>query len=233
MTARTPLMVLAALLLVGCTEESARQRGVPSSAATSPPPPAQSVPAAPRPAPADLSVDALSRELGCGKSKASEPCRILGEFATATRWAPKLPSGEGRWVGNATIRDKGKEKSEIFMLFAKNVPTSQVSPGDLALKVGYGTIAEELRDHAAKMIRALARGDTPNRRNQARATIESFVPQVIRGAVATEAASVQLISEEQVYLRQVGRRVLVVMPNRQVSAAAGDGTYAELWVATW
>ncbi len=233
MTVRTPLTVLAALISLACTEESARQRVMPSSDPSTVPPPVQSAPPAPRPAPADLSVEALSRELGCGKTSVSEPCRILGEFATASRWTPRLPSGEGRWVGNATIVDKGKEKREILILFAKNVPTSHVSPGDLALKVGYDTIAEDLRDHAGKMIRSLARGDTPNRRNQARATIESFVPQVMRGAVNTALASVQLISEEQVFLRQAGRKVLVVMPNRQVSAVAGDGTYAELWVATW
>lgn len=199
---------------------------VASVAAPEPPPP-------PRPAPADVELEPYLKDLKCQKSSTSEACRLLTEFAEAKRWSFNVPAGEGRWVGNAIIREKGVETKQLMILWAKRVPTAQVGPGDLALKVGTGTLEKELLEHGFKMVRSLSQGDQPSKRNQARPVVEQFVPTVQRGAVATSGASVRLISEETVYLRQQGRKVVLFAPNLTSGAASGDGTYAEFWVSTW
>jgi hypothetical protein len=229
------VLLSAVVAVAGCGNDLGKGSAAVASASATPTQPllVSPPPAPPPPPPADLVLEPMVRELGCGKKSTSAPCRILQDFAVGTRWAPKLPSGEGRWVGSATVREKGVERQDVMILWAKIVPTSQISPGELPMRVGFGTVGEDIREHAFKMIRSLGRGDSPSPRNQARVFVESFVPTVHRGAVNTAAASVQLISEELVYLRQSGRKVLVLMPSRQVSATPGDGTYAELWVSTW
>jgi hypothetical protein len=187
----------------------------------------------PRPAPEDIVLEPLLKSLKCDKKSKIDSCRILNEFAGATRFLPQTPAGEGRWVGNAFVREKGEEKRQLFLLWAKQVPTSQVNSGDLPIRVGTGTLSDDLVEHGFKMVRALSQGDQPSKHNQARPAVEAFVPTTHRGAVNTAGASVRLISEDSVYLRQVGRKVLLVMPNQTQSAAAGDGTYAEFWRATW
>ena len=188
---------------------------------------------APRPAPADIVLDPILKELKCDKKSKSDSCRILNEFAGAARWSGQTPAGEGRWIGNAYVRDKGVEKRQLLLLWAKQMPTSQVGPGDLPVRVGTGTLPDDVLDHGFKMITAVSQGDSPSKRNQARPLVESFVPTTHHGAVNTSGASVRLISEDAVYLRQSGRRVLLVMPSQTQNASPGDGTYAEFWRATW
>jgi hypothetical protein len=136
-------------------------------------------------------------------------------------------------VGNAIVREKGAEKKQLMVLWAKRMPTAQVGPQDLPLKVGTGSLPDDVQEHGFKMVRALSQGDSPSKRNQAKPLVEAFIPTTTRGAVATAGASVRLISEESVYLRQEGRKVLLFAPNLSQSATAGDGTYAEFWSSTW
>jgi hypothetical protein len=229
--AAVPFVVV--VTLFGCEDKK------PKASTASATPSAASVPEpikvteAPRPAPDDIVLEPLLKELKCDKKSKMDTCRILNEFAVATRWSVQTPAGEGRWIGNAFVREKGVEKKQLILLWAKQMPTSQVGPGDLAVRVGTGTLADELVEHGFKMVAALNRGDQPSPRNQARHEVEAFVPTTHRGAVNTAGASVRLIAEETVYLRQAGRKVLMIVPSRTQSAAAGDGTYAEFWRATW
>ncbi len=222
--------------VLGC--EDKKQKATAASAAASATsvasvPEPNKVAEAPRPAPADIVLDPLLKDLKCDKKSKADSCRVLNEFAEATRWIVQTPAGEGRWIGQAFVRDKGVEKKQLLMLWAKTMPTSQVALGDLPVRVGTSTLADDLVEHGFKMVAAISRGDQPSKRNQARPEVESFVPATHRGAVNTAGASVRLISEETVYLRQVGRKVLMVMPSQAQSAAPGDGTYAEFWRATW
>jgi hypothetical protein len=180
-----------------------------------------------------VDLAAFVKDLKCGDKATTESCRLLTEFRDAKTWNFKLPAGEGRWVGNAILREKGAEKKQLMILWAKRMPTAQVGAGDLPLKVGTGTLQQELLDHGFKMVRALSQGDQPSKRNQARPVIEAFVPGTQRGAVATQGPSVRLISEEPVYIRQQGRKVLLFSPNLSQGAKTGDGTYAELWLSNW
>lgn len=188
---------------------------------------------APRPAPVDIDLGPLVKHLKCDKKSKTESCRLLNEFAEGARFVAQTPAGEGRWIGNAYVREKGKETKQLLLLWAKQVPTSQVGPGDLPIRIGTGTLDQSIVEHGFKMVNALSRSDQPSKHNQARSVVDSFVPTTQRGAVDTAGASVRLISEESTYLRQLGRKVLMLTPNQAQSATPGDGTYAELWRATW
>ena len=223
-----------ALSLFGCDNHAQHSASAAESSATkAPPPPLATVAEPPRPAPADITLDPYLRDLKCGKAAKGDTCRILTEFAEAKRWVFNKPAGEARWVGSAFVREKGVEKKQLLILWAKRMPTAQVGPGDLPIKVGTGTLDSELVEHGFKMVRSLSQGDQPSKHNQARSKVEEFVPTIQRGAVATSGASVRLIAEDTVYLRQLDRKVLMFAPNLSSSATAGDGTYAEFWVSTW
>jgi hypothetical protein len=219
------------LVAVGCDDQP--KKTIATAAPSVNVAPEVTPPAATRPAPADIELDSYVKELKCGKKATTDSCRLLQEFSVAKRWTFNLPSGEGRWVGNAFVREKGIEKKQLMILWAKRMPTAQVGPGDLPLKVGTGTLSDDLLEHGFKMVRSLSQGDSPSKRNQAKPQVEAFVPTTTRGAVTTAGASIRLISEESVYLRQDGRKVLLFAPNLGQSAAAGDGTYAEFWSSTW
>lgn len=223
-----------ALAAFGCEAKKEHPQSVASAAvaATAAAEPVK-VAEAPRPAPADLVLEPLVKSLKCDKKSKTDSCRVLEEFVEGKRFIAQTPAGEGRWIGNAFVREKGVEKKQLLILWAKQVPTSQVGPGDLPVRIGTGTLDDELVEHGFKMINALSRSDQPSKRNQARSAVDTFVPTTQRGAVNTEGMSVRLIAEEPIYLRQSGRKVVMVMPNQSQSAAAGDGTYAEFWRATW
>lgn len=226
---------LPVLVSLTCCESKKAGPGAAASAASSAPsvPPVKVVDAPPRPAPADIVLEPLLKELKCDKKAKTDSCRVLTEFSEGKRWIAQTPAGEGRWFGLAFVRDKGVEKKQLMILWAKQMPTSQVGPGDLPLRVGTGTLSDDLIEHGFKMVTALSQSDQPSKRNQARSQVESFVPTTHRGAINTAGASVRLISEESAYFRQSGRKVLLVMPNEAQSASPGDGTYAEFWRATW
>ena len=231
--AKALLLLSFSLFSVGCEGEKAKKTSASAAPSAEPAPAPIKVVDAPKPAPVDVVLEPLLKDLKCDKKAKTESCRILTEFATAQRWSAQTPAGEGRWIGQAFAREKGMEKKELILLWAKQVPTSQVGPGDLPIRVGTGTLSEDLVEHGFKMVAALARGDQPSKRNQARPQVEIFVPKTHRGAVNTAGASVRLISEDSVYLRQAGRKVLMIVPNQAQGAAPGDGKYAEFWRATW
>jgi hypothetical protein len=226
------VLVPCLLLAVACDDKPTKKTAASAAASVAEAPVVTAQPPAPR-APADVQLESYLKDLKCDKKATTDSCRILLEFAEGKRATFNMPSGEGRWVGNAYIREKGVEKKQITMFWAKRVPTAQVGPGDLPLKMGTGALSDDLLEHGMKMVRSLAQGDTPSKRNQARPVVEAFVPSTQRAAVNTQGASVRLISEETVYLRQSGRKLLMFAPNLSQSAATGDGTYAEFWVSTW
>jgi len=217
----------------GCEEKKGQPPSAASAALASAAAEPVKVAEPPRPAPSDLGLEPLIKSLKCDKKSKADSCRIMGEFAEGKRFIAQTPAGEGRWIGNAFVREKGIEKKQLMILWAKQVPTGQVGSGDLPVRVGMGTLDEELIEHGFKMVNALSRSDQPSKRNQARPAVDTFLPTTQRGAVNTDGVSVSLIAEEPIYLRQSGRKVVMVMPNLSSGAAPGDGTYAEFWRATW
>ncbi len=232
--AASTLITIAALdLFASCRKSepikpTASSRAVSTEIAAQPPPPVV-VP----PAPKDMDVAALERDLGCSKASRLQACRILKEFSLAQRFTAHTPSGEGRWIGNAVTVEKGVETTGHLVLWAKQVPTSQVGPGDLPIKAGFGFIREGLKLQSEKLMRALVRSADPPESNPAYQFAKAFVPSKPRVMVNTAGPSVHLTSEESVYLRFAPPRKVYLINPAPSTAAAGDGVYAELWLGDW
>ncbi len=226
--------VCALSALAGCDKAATNKSAGPSAPSTVEPAPSASQPVPVPPAPADIQVEALLEELKCAKAGPKQACRVIKEFAQAQRFTAQPPSGEGRWVGQAYTVDKGVEKKKESILWAKRVPTSQVGPGDLPVKVGYEFFPDYLDSHAEKLVRALSRGDPPSPKNQAFPFVQKVVPGKQRVIVNTNGQSVHVTSEESIYIRaKAPRGVYLVNPSNATGASSGDGMYAELWLADW
>jgi hypothetical protein len=232
---RPAILALSASFLVpiACSKSSSDAPPLPSAvpAASAPiaPPPAE--PALPAALPADLDVAALKKKLACVGDTRRQSCRILNEFEGAARFAPQIPSGEGRWIGNAYKMEKNAEKSELVVVSASQVPTSTVGPNELALKVGIGPMPDDKREHGTKLVNALSHGDSVSKLNQAAPYVKTWKPSDARGTMATSGTSIRTLSEE-VYLRQTSTKVLLVRL-KTAAGAAPEATVAELWAAAW
>jgi hypothetical protein len=206
-----------------------------SAAATATEPTRQALPPALPPAvPADLDVAALQKKLACAGDTRRQACRILDEFEQASGFAPKIPSGEGRFIGNAYTLEKGAEKSDLLMLSVSQVPTSTVPPGELALHIGTGPVPADRHDHGVKLANALSHGDTVSKNNQAAPYIKSWKAPDAQGTMQTSGSSVRLVAQEM-FLRQgsASKVLLVRMKPQGASGGAPEGTFAELWAASW
>jgi hypothetical protein len=226
-------LVLFGFATSGCGKSGPSDAPSASSAASAKAPaplPTQAPTALPSAAPADVDVAAIRKKLGCTDARRSL-CRVLGEFAEANRFAPQIPSGEGRWIGTAYSTEKGAEKSELMLFSAVQAPTSTVGPGELALRVGTGSVPDEKRDHGVKLASALARGDVVSKTNQTAPYVKTWKPANPKGTMQTTGNSVRLVSEE-VFLRQTSTKTLLVRVKSSPSGAE-DVTAAELWPVSW
>lgn len=232
-----PNAVLICGLLIaisGCDRSDSNKKSPASTATSSQAEPMPSVAPIAPPAPQDMDVAALERDLNCAKTGPKQACRILKDFSQAQRYTAHTPSGEGRWVGHAFVVAKGVETERELVLWAKVVPTSQVGPGDLAIKVGFDFFPDDLKSHAEKLVRTISRGDQPSPKNQAFPFVKAFMPAKQRVIVNTAGQSVHVTAEESIYLRaKAPRSVYIVNPSTSREAAPGDGMYAELWLADW
>ena len=234
--ASLPLFFAAALSLASCNSQPAREGTsvAASAAATGEPAKAPSPAPAPLPAsaPTDLDVAALKKKLACVGDTRRQACRILNEFGEASRFAPQIPSGEGRWIGTAHTIEKGVEKSELMIVSASQVPTSTVAPGELALKVGIGPLPDDKRDHGIKLVNALSHGDTVSKNNQAAPYVKSWKPGDAQATMTTSDVSIRRVADET-YLRQTSVKMLLVRLKAQAAGSAAEATLAELWPAAW
>jgi len=232
-----PNAILISALLIAvwaCDKSDSKKKSPESTAASSQAEPLPSVAPVAPPAPQDMDVAALERDLNCAKTGPKQACRIIKDFSQAQRYTAHTPSGEGRWVGNAFVVAKGVETERELILWAKVVPTSQVGPGDLAIKVGFDFFPDDLKSHAEKLVRTISRGDQPSPKNQAFPFLKAFMPAKQRVIVNTAGQSVHVTAEESIYLRaKAPRSVFIVNPSTSREAAPGDGMYAELWLADW
>lgn len=232
---------VAALVAVASLAGAACEKTSPSptpgqAAASATTAPATPTPAEPAPPPPELDVAAQEKALGCPRAH-KDACRILAEFASAGTWQAQMPSGEGAWVGRAVVVSGKLDSVESLVLGARRVPTSEVGPGDLPLKVALGPMPGDQSAATDKLVSALARGDTAPKSNAALAYAKSWRPASARAATKTTGSSLRLVSDASVYLRQTSaQKVLVVQigaaaPGKVV--AAGDASYAELWPVSW
>jgi hypothetical protein len=239
---KTPLcLALASVSLfgLGCDKKETPPAPAASAVAPAPPPSVAVAPASPaQPPSADIDVATLQKHLSCQTTgTGKQACRILAEFAEARRFSGDTPSGEGKWFGFAYTVEKKAEKTDLMIFAAKKVGTAQIGPNDLPIRVGFGTMPEDKKAHGQKLAAALSRSDVVGKNNQAQPFVKSFVPTGDRGVVPTTGASVRLISDEVVYVREgPNHKILVVRPRISepgAPGAPGEGTYAELWLASW
>jgi hypothetical protein len=185
----------------------------------------------PAASPPDLDVEGLKKKLACGGSARRQACRILSEFGAASRFEPRIPSGEGRWIGNAYALEKETKQPELILLSVSQVPTSTVPAGELALRVGTGPMPDDKRDHGVKLANALARGDTVPKTNAAAPYVKAWKPADAQGTMNTSGNSIRLVAQEA-YLRLAAGKVLVVQL-KATKSGSPEGIAGELWAASW
>src|SRR5262249_40866769 len=172
-----------------------------------------------------LDVAALKKKLSCAGDTRRQSCRILNEFGDAARFSPQIPSGEGRWIGNAYTLEKNAEKSELMIVAVSQAPTSTVPPGELALKVGIGPVPNDKREHGVKLVNALSHGDTVSKLNQTAPYVKAWKPSDARGTMATSGVSVRTVTDE-VFVRQASTKLLLVRLKAQSAGAPAEATFA-------
>ncbi len=183
----------------------------------------------------DIDVTALQKKLRCASSAHRDACRILDEFTSGGNWRLRVPSGQGRWAGNAFSIAAGKDKADLLVLSAREVPTSTIAPGDLPFRIGTGSFPDGLRTAATKLVGALMRDDAPGRANSAVAFLETWTSGQEYSVVPTTGDSVRLVAEHETYIRQgKGQKLVLVQPHVIPSdPSLPDGLYAELWPTNW
>jgi hypothetical protein len=228
-------LIVLCLTVIACTKPaSERAPSASASPATSAPVPTipPVPPALAQVAPADLDVDGLKKTLACASGRKRSTCRILNDFGNAARFAPQIPSGEGRWIGNAFALEKQAPKSDLLLLSVSRVPTSTVPAGELSLRIGTGALPADKRDHGVKLANALARGDTVSRNNAAAPYVKGWKALDAQGTMNTSGSSIRLVAQETFLRQGSGDKVLLVRLKRTKSGAL-EGTVAELWPASW
>jgi hypothetical protein len=205
----------------------------PPASAAEPGPPEPTRQALPAASPADLDVAALKKKLACAGDTKRQVCRILDEFDQGSAFAPNIPSGQGRYIGNAYTLEKNAEKSELLMLSVSQVPTATVPAGELAMHIGTGAVPADRHDHGVKLANALSHGDTVSKNNQALPYIKSWTAPDAQGTMQTSGKSVRLVSQELFLRLGSSSKVLLVRVKPAASGAAPEGTFAELWAASW
>jgi len=231
------LVALVALLgLAACEQPPAPDAAPAGSAAPSAAPSAQTAAEPPPPPPDDLDVAELQAALKCAASAKSGPCAILAKAASCSPWGASVPSGEGRWIGRASVVAEGKVTDTFAILRLKNVPLAEIGPGQLPAKVALAEIPKDessAHGQADRVIRAFERGDVPPRTNPALEYLKQRTEWPDAPAVRTRGGHVQAIAQGGLYLCEGPKRQLLAVQRAATRRGSGDGTYAELWATTW
>ena len=187
------------------------------------------------PPPPDVEPTSLAEDLGCKEEDKTPICRIMAEFAEGKPWKAKTPSGLGVWIGNAYQIGKPDAEGQLYVLRAKTVPTARVGPSDLPIMVGFEPLPEEHHPPAAKLVRALMRGGQGKITNPVLPVLERFEPKQEYGAMQSKGASVRLIADDTVYLRQLSLKKVALVSLKAASPGSHDveGIVAEMWSAVW
>ncbi len=229
-----PLLVLGATALCGCDDPPKPVPATPSASAATASTTSSAAPSLPKPNP--LAVDELKKSLECGAA-GHGPCEILAGFSECTEWSPVTSSGDGRWLGEGHVVEKGAFVDEYTILRSKRVALSEVGPGQLPAKIGLSKIPDDRgteHDHARKAINAFKRGDVPKKNINAAIEYLKERPDWPEAfAMQSDHNQVYVAAGAGMYLcQQKDQRLLVVSlaGNREHKA---DGVYATLYPVTW
>lgn len=229
------LVALATLALAACDDPNAKTAPTASATAadTTPPPKKSAAPAPPPPKP--LAVADMQKALKCG-GVGHGPCEVLEQFAECAEWNPVTQSGDGRWLGKATVVKKGEFVDEVALLRTKRVPLSEVGPGQLPAKIGLTTIPDDditEKRQAEKAIRAYDRGDVPRPSNQVIDYIKNKNEWPEAFSMQAEDNQVYVAVEAGMYLCQKDNQRLLAIKLSNDRQHKGDGTYAMMHPVSW
>lgn len=233
------LPAFAALVLATACESSSAPNaaaGSATSAVTALAPTASAAPAepaAPKPAPDDLDVAAAQKSLKCASDAHGGACGILAKAKACAPWTPNVPSGEGRFIGRGTAVEKGKARDTFVVMRVHRVPTSEVAPGQMGVKIGFAEIPKEESAFAQadRAIRAYERADSPPHGNAALDYLKTLAQWPDAYAMKTTSGQVDVLTGEGAFLCQGPKQEIVLV--ERASKASGDGLYAELWATSW
>ncbi len=227
------LAIAAATALAACDSPSGAPAASASARATPPPsPPTEAAPAPPPPP--DLDVGSVQKALKCSNDARSGTCGVLAKMASCKAWDPIVPSGDGRWLGHGWLVEGAKTTDQVTVLRARRVPTSEVGPGQLGVRIAVAELAKQegpAFEQADRTIRYFERGDVPSKSSPTLEYMKQRTDWPEASATRTVGGQVQALTQSGTYLCQgPGRTVLVA---QRAATHGGDGLYAELWPTSW
>ena len=233
MRAALPL-ALCALAAAGC-DPAPKPDATPAQQTTAAaPPPTAAEP--PPPPPTDLDVAELKAALKCPAEAKSGPCAVLAKMSSCTPWSASVPSGDGRWLGRGWVVAEGKTTEAFMGLRLKTVPTSEVGPGQLPLKIGLAEITKESSDahaNADRALRAFERGDVPPRASPTLTYLKERSEWPDAPARRTQGGHVFAVAQGGAYYCEGPKRTVLAVQQAETRRGSGDGIYAELWATSW
>jgi len=232
---RRLMLAAIALALFGCDAPTATPAASASAIAAPPPPPPPQTAAAP-PAPPDVDVAQLQKALKCGGDAHSGACGVLAKMASCKAWDPIVPSGDGRWLGRGWVVEGAKTTEQVTVLRARRVPTSEVGPGQLGVRVAIADLPKQEGDafeQAGRAIRAFERGDVPAKSSPTLEYLKQRTQWSEAAALRTVGGQVYALTPGGAYLCQGPGRAVLIAQRDAAHGANGDGLYAELWPTSW
>lgn len=221
--------------LSACNEQTsapaAQSSAAPTAQAAAPTATAEATPP-----PDDLDVKALQKQLVCPADPKGGPCAILAAIASCKAWSGSTPSGDGRWIGRGHRVEDGKTTEEFTILRARRVPSNDVGPGQLPVKIGVADIAKAegaAYEQADRAIKAFSKHDIPSRGNAAVGFLERKDQWPEGFAMRTVGGQVYAQLEGGVFVCEGPKQQLIVVQRASTRGGKADGVYAEVWPTTW
>ncbi len=187
----------------------------------------------------DLDVEDLRRTMKCPGGGFKDACTFLQEFESGTAWnLDNIRGTDGRYFGLARVYSQGKSEPKYHFMVVKKVPTNDVGPNDLPIKIALRELEASLGPeltHAPKLLRLVERSDGIPRQNRTNEYILKYAPSSWDGASRSAGASTVLHSSGGILVREGKNRSLLVIRLSPQSAGSmpGDGLYATLWPLSW
>ncbi len=224
------------VLVTAACKDTSKNSAVASAAVTT----TSSVSAKPKlpppPPPDPLDVAALRKSLKCGGG-GHGPCNVLALFKNCKKWSPITDSGDGRWVGMASIVKNGAFTEELMLLRSKRVNVGDVGPGQLNVKIALATISDSYpaaQRHARKALRAYQRGDVPKPTNQGVVYIKNRKDWADAYAMQAKANQIYVADAGGAHLCQMATDQRLLMVRKAATRKhPADGVYAVFYPVSW
>jgi hypothetical protein len=227
-----PALTCAVLALPACDKPAAPAPADTASAVPAATTPAATVAAAPPPP--DLDVAAQQKALKCATDAKSGACGVLAKMATCTAWNPIVPSGDGRWAGRGWLVEGAKTTDQVTLVRARRVPTSEVAPGQLGVRIAVADIPKQegaAHEQADRAIRAYERADVPPHGSPTLDYVKQKTDWSESFAAKTSGTQVVAQTAHGTYFCQGPNRALLLV--QRAAATGSDGLYGELWPISW